>query len=977
MATLSDETGNHRRLLFRSLRVVNFVIHRDTVIRLDRSPITLITGANGSGKTLLLDALLLALGGASSRVKQQRLTTFIGPFGKRAEIELKLNNHRINGHRVLRSQDQELDKLLNRDLVEIRLRINPGGTTSIWVNGVRKLGRRPITRQEVRRIFRSAGVLGDVPLSFTEQQTLDQFASQSPHRKFEILLESTGLRGWMERLEEARILVAQAQAEAEPLIQRIRREEQKLQALKAASEAFEEKRRLQERLKKLEMEEAWAEVAQREQVADKLGDAIAQLEERLREEEANLERLARRWEEVEEERRGILSRRAELREAMASLRDQQMELKGQRSALERQLRETNEQIARYSQAGGEASSSHASPTTSSRVKVEVLQEELEELVAERDRLDERLAELRRRIAALEEEPTVEPRRLTLWEEDMLKGCTEFRKILDEEGLSDQVIGPIFALISMKPGEERYEEAVKRSLGRYAYAFLALGRRAFSRAKTLFDRRWPHLKPNLLVARVDPDDTARHIRPPVSSPVHGWAADLLQGEPHATAFLSRVINTAVAEPTANPNELADAAQQLGSNIITSDCSSYYLRIGAFTRPPPPVTIPLGRPPGQAWLGQGASGLRHQLEELRREEARLTLDRMRLHSNIGQLRLRLHALQQPQAVAEAIPAVDCRVVVIDLQHRAETLQQQLADLEGQLAELSEEYHRKEEEVSKLQPRLRELEDTLRRLEARRLRREAEIERLSRELHRRKTEMTVLQDQLRRQREQASRVGPRPKEIRTPGAVREERVKVQAMIESIRATEEDKRAFEEQQRLVRRLHGYLEERKRHLENLMSDVQRRLGEWRRRLEETVEALNRRMNQLLCHFLKQVKLIIRYPDDPSRAELYIQTAIDRKGSWRTYRNISGGERVLATQIFILALHTLARSPLHVIDEFTQRLDEASRAAVLNVVQRAAELSREDLAVEPQFLLMAPTSVGLQIPPTIHHVVLVKGQVKK
>jgi hypothetical protein len=91
---------------------------------------------------------------------------------------------------------------------------------------------------------------------------------------------------------------------------------------------------------------------------------------------------------------------------------------------------------------------------------------------------------------------------------------------------------------------------------------------------------------------------------------------------------------------------------------------------------------------------------------------------------------------------------------------------------------------------------------------------------------------------------------------------------------------------------------------------------------------------------------------------------------------MSGGERVLATQTFILALHTLAKSPLHVIDEFTQRLDEASRAAILSVVQRALDLTQQETLIHPQFLLMAPSTVGLQIPETMHHVVLLKGQVK-
>ncbi len=199
---------------------------------------------------------------------------------------------------------------------------------------------------------------------------------------------------------------------------------------------------------------------------------------------------------------------------------------------------------------------------------------------------------------------------------------------------------------------------------------------------------------------------------------------------------------------------------------------------------------------------------------------------------------------------------------------------------------------------------------------------------------------------------------------------------MITTITATAKDRTAFEEQEKVVAQLHDYLKERQLHLENLMTDVERRLTEWRHQLERTVETLNLRMNQLLSHFLKQVKLIVRFPDEPSRAELHLQLAINRKGDWRTYQEMSGGERVLATQTFILALHTLAKSPLHVIDEFTQRLDEASRAAVLSIVQRTLALSSKDTLIQPQFLLMAPSTVGLQIPETIHHIVLLKGEVK-
>jgi chromosome segregation ATPase len=318
----------------------------------------------------------------------------------------------------------------------------------------------------------------------------------------------------------------------------------------------------------------------------------------------------------------------------------------------------------------------------------------------------------------------------------------------------------------------------------------------------------------------------------------------------------------------------------------------------------------------------------------------------------------------------------VIVANLTQRVDELQRQIAELDRQLTASNQESQQCTLDLTPVSSRLQTLEERLHRLDSHRSRREADVERLTRELQERENELEHLLDQLKAQRQTAQQTGPRPEKVRAPNEVRDELLQVQAMIQTIPATAADRQAYEEQEKLVDQLHDYLEQRRHHLDNLMTDVQRRLVEWRRHLDEMIETLNHRMNQLLSHFLKQVRLTVRYPDEPSRAELSVQMAIDRQGAWRTYENMSGGERVLGTQTFILALHTLTKSPFHLIDEFTQRLDEASRAAVLNVVQRAVDLIRETLPVEPQFLLMAPSTVGLRIPPTMHHVVLVKGEVE-
>lgn len=964
MTTRQETTLSTSLVVFRSIHLVNFVIHRDTTIELDESPVVLITGSNGSGKTLILDALLLAIGVESRRAQRQRNSAFIGRFGKYAEVELELNNFQINGRRVLSSPDAALSKLLDKDVVSIRLRIHNTNRVSYWLNGQRSVNGHQIARKDIRKLFQAAGLFGDSPLAVTEAETLDHFASQSPRRKFETLLNETGLRSWMEKLEEARLLVLQAKANVKPLEYRIRHEQQRQQVLKAAYEAFQQKQQLQQRQKDLDVEAAWAEVAYREELATQLQSQIMTLDNQLTVENGKLDKLNSRQASLQDKLDANQAKREKLLATMNELRDQQMQSQGHRQGLENELNALKARTQRY-----------AKRQKPAKTKIDSIQKELDEFVSERDQLDDQLSQVRQDIASAEEGLFSQPQRYPHFEEKILRACRRFRSELDKIALSDSVIGPLFTLIRMKPEYTQYETAVKLALGRYTYSFIALNREVFVEAKNLYDRLWPHEKPDLVVARTNPTTAITRDRPAVSSPVIGWAADLIEGDLYAVSFLNRVVNTAIAEEGADPNTLVDATQQLNGNIITSEGSSHYLRIGAFARPPRPVTVNLGITLHELGLTHDVDDGRRQLRELREQEAHLMRDRMRINAEISQLRSILQELQAAHTIQ--LSSEERTAFITDADRRITELQQQILELETHCDALSQDYQDCNSDLSPLNSRQQEITGQLHNLSSRQSRRQAEINRLSDELKQREDEYEHLMKQTKDFRKAAAKLAERPAVVREPTAIRDEQIQIQAMIDTITATAEDRHAFEEQEKVVSQLQEYLTQRQLHLENLMTDVDRRLLEWRRQLEQTVETLNQRMNQLLSHFLKQVKLLIRFPDEPSRAELHLQLAINRKGEWRTYQEMSGGERVLATQTFILALHTLAKSPLHVIDEFTQRLDEASRAAILSVVQRALDLTQQESLIHPQFLLMAPSTVGLQIPETMYHVVLLKGQVKK
>ena len=55
---MGQEQMKDKITLFRRISLENLMLHEKTVVNLADEPITLITGANGSGKTQILDGLM-------------------------------------------------------------------------------------------------------------------------------------------------------------------------------------------------------------------------------------------------------------------------------------------------------------------------------------------------------------------------------------------------------------------------------------------------------------------------------------------------------------------------------------------------------------------------------------------------------------------------------------------------------------------------------------------------------------------------------------------------------------------------------------------------------------------------------------------------------------------------------------------------------------------------------------------------------
>ena len=127
-------------------------------------------------------------------------------------------------------------------------------------------------------------------------------------------------------------------------------------------------------------------------------------------------------------------------------------------------------------------------------------------------------------------------------------------------------------------------------------------------------------------------------------------------------------------------------------------------------------------------------------------------------------------------------------------------------------------------------------------------------------------------------------------------------------------------------------------------------------------------MQDLTSNIFAKVKNEI---DNPDLEKAGLELSAVTKGDFRHDQALSGGEKVLLMECLILALHASTTSPLHVIDEFTQRLDTKNKTKIFMIVKELLSNSKE----ETQFILITPDTLGIAIEDNIQHVVVSQAQI--
>ena len=968
-----------RLLLLTRLRLENYKLHADTEVELAERPILLLTGANGSGKTQVLESLRLALGVHPSPSRARGMASCIGPLRKDARITLEVRNPVLDGHRLLKPPHEEMARVLDHDVVRVRCRITHSGSVQYRVGGVDTEG--PGTRlsgRQLRDLFRSVNIQAANRLAFTEEGVVDVFAGESGRRKLESLLEATGRLQYLDDLRQALIHLDDAARQARPLEQKLKWERELVASIRERLEIIRERSKYLEQHAALCLEHAWAVVRDLEAARDGLLARTERAEARLARYGASLsdaaDALRRTEEEIAERQRQATESRAAITRERSTLE----RLVGRRIGLQRTLDDGKAELVRLEAERDDLGK--IVEADEGEEKRTLFQERQREIIAvERDmrrvllEAESVAAEIRAASEDLEPEAaeSLVTGGTTRAELDMISGCIAFAHALAARGTAGQTVGPVISLIGIRPGEESWERAVRRLAGKHLFAFIARDREAYAAAKALFDETFPGRKPPIIIARHS-DEATRQRRGQLPEGVHALALDLIEGEPRCMAFLRRVVRGAVAESGADANALTDYAEAHRRAVLTADCQSYYGAFGGFTRPPAPITTPLDTPlvgeGGQEGLPADVRRLEGRQRDLLLRHAELATKAREMDAELRKMGVRPQVMERLRTVEERADAL--RIRIQEMTDEDARMLHQIQVLQTAINELARAEQPAAANIDDLQASARDLQ-------AETVRCTTLIEEEEKVVKRFRDEMVGVAEQLEAAEAEASAIGERPPEVRTTSLVAQEKNELKGKLDAIvgQAVDEDNLRRKEEE--LEQLEAYVAERTAHIEKLQGDVGDRREIWQREVRAMIDDLSRVMQALLRDgAFRDVRLEVAHVESPDKAELAIR-ARTKGPQWLDYRELSGGEKVLCTEALIMALHTMTDSPVHAIDEFTQRLDKTNAAAAFDIVRKTFEMtSRGQPRFVPQFVLLCPEAFGLEENELISHIVLVEARLR-
>lgn len=245
-------------MLINEMILENFMSYEYARIPL-KPGVNVICGPNGSGKSSILIGISVALG-QSYTERSKKLSDLIRWGKDIGRVTIVLNNSKVRGHRPVPK--------INKDQIYLTRVLRRDGKYWFEIDGV------AASKADALRLFSRFNVDPDNMLIIMHQDMAEQFVLLSPQEKLKLVESAVGLESYRRNVLEAQIKLSKVISQEESLNKMLESAEQTLNYWREQYERFQEKKQLTLKRRFLERELSWAEVAEKEEEANKMQRSI-------------------------------------------------------------------------------------------------------------------------------------------------------------------------------------------------------------------------------------------------------------------------------------------------------------------------------------------------------------------------------------------------------------------------------------------------------------------------------------------------------------------------------------------------------------------------------------------------------------------------------------------------------------------------------------------------------------------------------
>ena len=260
-AEVQEAETEARATYIREVILENFMSHEYSRIPL-KPGVNLITGPNGSGKSSILLGIAVALGQTYTD-RSERLSDLIRRGEKAARVSVIFDNREVDGRRPI--------PWLNSDQLVVTRYLKRSGDYWHYINNRFK------TKAEIEHLLQQLGINPNNMLIIMHQNMIEQFAAKSSVEKLRMVEDAVGASQFRRRILEAEAKLRDLQTQEKSLKRALEEAKAAVDYWREEYEKLVTKRKLEGEKGKLELEYAWAEVAETESGIKRIEDKIEAL----------------------------------------------------------------------------------------------------------------------------------------------------------------------------------------------------------------------------------------------------------------------------------------------------------------------------------------------------------------------------------------------------------------------------------------------------------------------------------------------------------------------------------------------------------------------------------------------------------------------------------------------------------------------------------------------------------------------------